>query len=166
MTVLTLEVFGKLVCHCSTTRRSQPIFSALSKDNRVPDPDDDEIVAVFFSFQRHDREAGEAFTCESGIIGVDSGQLNPRRLRSLKAEFVDSELELLNRIVDIILELDPDVLSGWEVQARSWGYLSARGRNYGKDENGLSAPVADALIRAGYGRANIAGARKDDGRIR
>ncbi|KAI1797881.1 hypothetical protein LXA43DRAFT_969080 [Ganoderma leucocontextum] len=121
MTVLTLEVF------------------APSKDDRVPDPNDDEIAAVFYSFQSHDREAGEVFTCESGIIAVDNDQLNPRRLRSLKAEFVDSELELLNRLIDVILELDPDVLSGWEVQAASWGYLSARGRSYGRTSGGYDA---------------------------
>ena len=107
--------------------------TAPSKDDRVPNPDDDEIAAIFYCFQRHDREAGEAFSCESGIIAVDSDQLSPRRLRSLKAEFVDSELELLNRLIDVILELDPDVFLGWEVQAASWGYLSARGRSYGED---------------------------------
>ncbi len=87
--------------------------------------------------------AGEAFVCESDIIVVDSDQLNPRRLRSLKAEFVDSELELLNRLIDVILELDPDILSGWEVQAASWGYLSARGRSYGENGNMLSVICFD-----------------------
>nr|VWO96738.1 DNA polymerase (EC [Ganoderma boninense] len=115
MTVLTLEVF------------------APSKGDLIPNPDDDEVAAVFYCFQRHDREVGEALTCESGIIAVDSDQLSPRRLRSIQADFVDSELELLNRLIDVVLELDPDVLSGWEVQAASWGYLSTRGRSYGLD---------------------------------
>ncbi|TBU65073.1 hypothetical protein BD310DRAFT_944016 [Dichomitus squalens] len=115
MTVLALEVF------------------APSKDDHLPDPNDDEVAAVFYSFQSHDRDAVEPFTCDSGIIVVNSDQLNPRRLRNVKAEFVDSELDLLNRLIDVILDLDPDVLSGWEVQAASWGYLSARGRNYGLD---------------------------------
>ncbi|TFK89962.1 hypothetical protein K466DRAFT_574493 [Polyporus arcularius HHB13444] len=115
MTVLALEVF------------------APSKGNKVPDAGDDEVAAVFYSFQGSDREAGETFSCESGIIAVQSDQFSQRRLRSVKADFVDSELDLLNRVIDVILDFDPDIVSGWEVQAASWGYLGARGRTYGLD---------------------------------
>ena len=97
---------------------------------------------MFYSFQSHDRDAAEPFTCESGIIAVNSHQLNPRRLHSARAEFVDSELDLLNRLSDVILDFDPDVLSGWEVQAASWGYLSARGRSYGERGRMLLARIS------------------------
>ena len=90
---------------------------------------------MFYSFQAS-RDGADAFTCESGIIAVESDQLNPRRLRSIKAEFVDSELALLNRLIDVIGDCDPDILSGWEVQAASWGFLAARGRTYGACVNG------------------------------
>jgi len=33
--------------------------------------------------------------------------------------------------VDIVFDLDPDIVSGWEVQSSSWGYLTARGQKYG-----------------------------------
>ncbi|KAI0801265.1 hypothetical protein C8Q74DRAFT_1314513 [Fomes fomentarius] len=115
MTVLALEVF------------------APSKGDHVSDPGDDAVAAVFYSFQSSDRDAADAFTCRSGIIAVESEQFHPRRLRSVKADFVGSELELLNTLIDVISELDPDIISGWEVQAASWGYLSARGRTYGLD---------------------------------
>lgn len=46
-------------------------------------------------------------------------------------EVVPSELDLLNRLIDVIVEIDPDILAGWEVQAASWGYLSARANIYG-----------------------------------
>ena len=109
-------------------------FSRLapSQDDHVPNPDEAEIAAVFYSFPAHHRDSSEAFTCQSGIIAVTGDQLNARRLRSVKSEFVDSELELLNRIIDVIIDLDPDIVSGWEVQAASWGYLGARGRSYGE----------------------------------
>ena len=56
---------------------------------------------------------------------------DPRRLRDHPIETVDTELELLNRVTDIIVELDPDILAGWEIQSASWGYCDARGRAYG-----------------------------------
>jgi DNA polymerase zeta len=47
-------------------------------------------------------------------------------------EVVDTELELLNKIVDVVVDLDPDIITGWEVQAASWGYLNFRGQQYGQ----------------------------------
>lgn len=98
------------------------------------------MIALFYSFQDSDQDAGEAISFQTGIIATESPQLNGRRLRDSKAEFVESELELLNRLIDVVIELDPDILSGWEVQAASWGFLSARGRVYGACVvNGLAA---------------------------
>lgn len=100
----------------------------------MPDPDQDEMAAVFYALHTSDHtEGGGPFMCDSGMIAVESEQLNARRLRNIKVEFVESELDLLNRLIDIVLELDPDIVSGWEVQAGSWGYLTARGRSYGLD---------------------------------
>ncbi|KAI0365248.1 hypothetical protein BV20DRAFT_1039013 [Pilatotrama ljubarskyi] len=118
MTVLAVEVF------------------APSTGTHVSNPDEDEIAAVFYALHSSDEsgsDGGSAFTCETGVIAVESDQLNFRRLRNLKVEFVESELELLNRLIDTVVELDPDIVSGWEVQAASWGYLAARGRTYGLD---------------------------------
>ena len=44
---------------------------------------------------------------------------------------VASELDLLNAVIDIVLDLDPDILVGWEVQTASWGYFKARAVTYG-----------------------------------
>lgn len=40
----------------------------------------------------------------------------------------DSELDLINRLTDIVREHDPDILSGYEVQSSSWGYVIERAR--------------------------------------
>ncbi|KAI9825156.1 MAG: DNA polymerase zeta [Phylliscum demangeonii] len=56
------------------------------------------------------------------------------RARDLSKEFdilVDeesSELDLINRIVDIVRQQDPDILTGYEVHGGSWGYLIERAR--------------------------------------
>jgi DNA polymerase zeta len=46
-------------------------------------------------------------------------------------KIVSTELDLLNHVADIVVDLDPDILVGWEIQTASWGYLNARGRQYG-----------------------------------
>ena len=51
----------------------------------------------------------------------------------MKFEILMNELDLLNRLIDLIVEIDPDILTGWEVQAGSWGYLEARGQIHGFD---------------------------------
>ena len=62
---------------------------------------------------------------------MHSAQLDQQRLRDWHFDAVDSELELLNRIIDLVHELDPDIMTGWEVQTTSWGFLSARARTFG-----------------------------------
>lgn len=94
----------------------------------------DEIAAVFWSFQEPVDELvdnAQQKAHKTGIIVVENKQLNPSRLRDFIVEVVDTELELLNEVVDVIMDLDPDIVTGWEIQAASWGYLSARGRQYG-----------------------------------
>lgn len=49
----------------------------------------------------------------------------------MKLEILMNELDLLNRLMDLTVEIDPDILTGWEVQAGSWGYIEARGQTYG-----------------------------------
>lgn len=44
-----------------------------------------------------------------------------------------SELDLLHSIVDRVRLFDPDILSGWEVQSSSWGYVSKRMANYHRE---------------------------------
>lgn len=68
---------------------------------------------------------------QTGLLVVDTPQLDPRRLRDFKCEQADNELDLLNMIVDTVVELDPDIVTGWEIQKGSWGYVAARGQSYG-----------------------------------
>ncbi|KAL4267165.1 DNA polymerase [Pleurotus pulmonarius] len=105
---------------------------ALSDGGRQPIPQEDEIAIVFFAFQG-DHKAGDVLEVKHGIVAVDNEHIQPKRLRGHRIETISSELELLHRIVDIVIDLDPDILCGWEVQVSSWGYLQARGAVYGLD---------------------------------
>ena len=66
-----------------------------------------------------------------GVIIVGNALLGSRVLRDIPSQVVATELDLLNAIVDLVLDFDPDVVCGWEIQSSSWGYLGARGQEYG-----------------------------------
>ncbi|KAJ7597046.1 hypothetical protein C8J56DRAFT_919017 [Mycena floridula] len=127
-------------------RQEMTIFSlelfAPSANGLLPDPGNDEIAAVFYSFQQG------ADTCFSGILALDVAQLNQRRLKGVQLELVLTELDIINGIIDIIVDLDPDILSAWDTQW-SWEYLNCRGSSYGLD-------VEDLISRASspYKRSN------------
>jgi DNA polymerase zeta len=111
------------------------LATACSRGERVSNADVDEIVAVFYSFQSSANDGSrtnQGFACETGKVLVNNKpHLDPVRLRDIAAHFVDNELDLINYIVDIIIDLDPDIVLGWEVQSASWGYLNARCAHYG-----------------------------------
>ncbi|EGN99381.1 hypothetical protein SERLA73DRAFT_90742 [Serpula lacrymans var. lacrymans S7.3] len=65
------------------------------------------------------------------MVVVKNERLDPRRLRNFCVEVVPDELELLNKVIDIVIDVDPDIVVGWEVQTASWGYVNSRGRHYG-----------------------------------
>lgn len=95
----------------------------------MPDANQNEIVALFYAIGNDNLHSG---LLDQGILVVQNPQLDPRRLRGYSVEVLSDELELINRVIDIIVDLDPDILVGWEVQAASWGYLSSRGFQYGR----------------------------------
>ncbi|KAF6766026.1 hypothetical protein DFP72DRAFT_4246 [Ephemerocybe angulata] len=105
---------------------------ALSENGKNPNPEKDRIVAAFYAIH-----VAGASSIQTGLITVDTPPLDPRRLREFPLEQVDTELDLIIRVTDLILELDPDILTGWEIQKGSWGYLSARGEDYGLDVSEL-----------------------------
>lgn len=47
-------------------------------------------------------------------------------LNGIPCQYVDSELDLFNWVVDTVKAWDPDVLAGWELHNSSWGYLASR----------------------------------------
>ncbi|KIP11956.1 hypothetical protein PHLGIDRAFT_510248 [Phlebiopsis gigantea 11061_1 CR5-6] len=133
MTALCLEVF------------------APSPTPKLPDPGFNEIIAIFYAlydsnFPRVDHST--PFRCETGMIIVENAQLDARRTRDWSFETVSGELDLINRIIDVVQELNPDIIAGWDVQIASWGYLSARADTYGLD-------LGEQISRApGRARAN------------
>jgi DNA polymerase elongation subunit (family B) len=98
----------------------------MTQGDKVPNPESDEIVAVFFAFHVAGIEVSR-----SGVLGQNTPHLSNHRLRTFKMEIFDDELDLLNGVVDLVIELDPDILTGWDVQLNSWGFLEGRARTHG-----------------------------------
>ncbi|KAF8629703.1 hypothetical protein AX15_003320 [Amanita polypyramis BW_CC] len=121
MSILSLEVFVP------------------TKDGKVPDPGEDQIAALFYAFQKLGVE-----NIQSRTIVVSTERLNKSRTRSVALEEVSSELDLLNSLVDTVIDLDPDIITGWEVQQGSWGFVSKRATYYGYE---LSDLISRAPIR-------------------
>ena len=67
----------------------------------------------------------------SGILAQNTPQVVNNRLRTFKIQRFDDELDLINGVADLVTELDPDILTGWEVQLNSWGFLEARAHTHG-----------------------------------
>ncbi|RXK35490.1 hypothetical protein M231_07268 [Tremella mesenterica] len=140
MSVLALEVF------------------ATSRHQLLPDPEKDPLTAVFFCYQNEDESLPDNTSFPgyyAGYAVVDSPQSRPERMRlddEIPHHLVDSELDLINWVIDLVKDWDPDVLAGWELHNGSWGYLAARA------EHGFSLDLTDQLSRVITGHT---GPKKD-----
>lgn len=105
-----------------------------TRANLVPNPEQDEIACVFWCIQSDDRNLELNGTNEGTHVGVVAlsadGGLAHRIAQHSNAEVEeqDNELDLINRMVDIVREHDPDILTGYEVHGGSWGYMIERAR--------------------------------------
>lgn len=98
--------------------------------NKLPDPSKNEISIIFFKFDDsngsfpHDKKSGyivNKLHFNHGFMGNHSGIL------------VDDELGMMKELIKIVRKFDPDILSGFEINSHSWGYLIARSRELGND---------------------------------
>ncbi|KAH0536373.1 hypothetical protein FGG08_006747 [Glutinoglossum americanum] len=103
-----------------------------TRGNLAPDPEQDEVSCVFWCLQS-DEEGLEsnginegthigiiALSCEDGLAKKISKQV------AVRVEEEPTELDLINRVVDVVRFYDPDILAGYEVYRGSWGYLMER----------------------------------------
>ncbi|KAA1065375.1 DNA polymerase zeta, variant 2 [Puccinia graminis f. sp. tritici] len=112
-----------------------------STNDRRPDPASDQIKVLFYCLKT-ERAGIELNRTGSGtrvgIIMVDEHQGNtPRTAEQLRLpkyaldqcciEVVDTEVELLNSLIDKVRHWDPEVLTGFELESWSWGYVMRRG---------------------------------------
>ncbi|KAI4206771.1 MAG: hypothetical protein LQ348_000839 [Seirophora lacunosa] len=105
-----------------------------TRANLVPNPEQDEISCIFWCIQSDDQNLELNGVNEGTHIGVvalsaDGGLAHKMAQHSdAEIEEEDDELDLINRMVDIVRDHDPDILTGYEVHGGSWGYMIERAR--------------------------------------
>ena len=101
-----------------------------TRDDKMPNPKHDAITAVFWRMQTDEPfdenpDAGSS----KGIVVFDAGnnfEMPPSTKISAEIAVEYSEVDLINKVIDLVRELDPDILAGYEVNGSSWGYLIER----------------------------------------
>ncbi|KAL8747343.1 MAG: hypothetical protein Q9190_000771 [Brigantiaea leucoxantha] len=109
-----------------------------TREKLAPNPETDEVCCIFWCIQSEDGklEMSEAEDgTHLGIIALsEKDDLTRKMNRQISADIDQeaTELDLINRMVDIVRVHDPDILTGYEVHGSSWGYLIERAqRQYG-----------------------------------
>ncbi|KAL8975207.1 MAG: hypothetical protein Q9197_000558 [Variospora fuerteventurae] len=105
-----------------------------TRANLVPNPEQDEISCIFWCIQSDDQNIELNGVNEGTHVGVialsaDGGLAHKMAQHSdAEVEEENNELDLINRMVDIVRDHDPDILTGYEVHGGSWGYMIERAR--------------------------------------
>ncbi|CAL8576216.1 DNA polymerase zeta [Xanthoria parietina] len=105
-----------------------------TRSNLVPNPEQDEISCIFWCIRSDDDNLevnGANEGTHVGIVALSGERGLAQKIAhhsSVEVEEEELELDLINRMVDIVRSYDPDILTGYEVHGGSWGYLIERGR--------------------------------------
>ncbi|KAK2757346.1 DNA polymerase zeta [Arachnomyces sp. PD_36] len=98
-----------------------------------PNPEEDEISCVFWCVKSDDQDfeinCGEHFYV--GVLALSEDPGTARKISrgvSVEVEEEPTEIDLITRVVDIVRQYDPDIITGYEVHNSSWGYLIERAR--------------------------------------
>ena len=104
----------------------------------APDPVHDAVEALFYCVQSDDesrfRMNGRNAMYHVGMIVVGSDEFPFKRsgLSGFDLTVVPTELVLFRTLIQRVREWDPDILTGYEIQSMSWGYLMERAvKKYG-----------------------------------
>ncbi|KAL8708262.1 MAG: hypothetical protein Q9220_006839 [cf. Caloplaca sp. 1 TL-2023] len=105
-----------------------------TRANLVPNPEQDEISCIFWCVRSDDENVEVNGINERTHVGIltlareDGLGAKIAHCSSAEVEEEDTELDLINRMVDVVREHDPDIITGYEVHGGSWGYIIERAR--------------------------------------
>ncbi|XP_066138536.1 DNA polymerase zeta catalytic subunit isoform X2 [Euwallacea fornicatus] len=106
-----------------------------TRDDLKPDPQLDQIGAVFYSILNDIPEINKKKHKIRGVIAINN---LPMELEKIRADFlygleidcdityVKTEEALINSVVELVRMWDADILTGYEIEMLSWGYLIER----------------------------------------
>ncbi|ANZ76042.1 BA75_02457T0 [Komagataella pastoris] len=105
-------------CHIST------------RENKAPNPQTDAIKAIFWTFESQHSEIDLQIE-DSGIF-VWQENVNEESMRKLRllskqpVAVLESEIELIQEFVSLVEYIDPDIITAFEPNSSSWGYMIER----------------------------------------
>ncbi|KAJ5459841.1 DNA polymerase zeta catalytic subunit [Penicillium daleae] len=97
-------------------------------------PDEDEISCLFWCLQSDDEDIevnGYLPNVHVGMVYQGEGDRPEAKISKalrIEVEHEPTELDLINRLIDIVRYHDPDIITGYEVHNGSWGYVIERAR--------------------------------------
>ncbi|KAJ5555085.1 C4-type zinc-finger of DNA polymerase delta [Penicillium sp. DV-2018c] len=100
----------------------------------LPNPDEDEITCLFWCVQSEDDDLEVNSHLPGVHVGMvyhgegDRPEAKVTKALTIDAECEPTELDLINRLIDIVRYHDPDIITGYEVHSASWGYVIERAR--------------------------------------
>lgn len=128
----------------------------------LPDPKKDAIQVIAYSFQNEDEsldDTGSRPGLRTGLIIFEESNSRFRAdrmgLAHLPVALVDTELDMFNQLVDVVRELDPEILVGYEIHNASWGYVIDRARQH------LGYDLVPELSRVNNQSTGTAGGKSD-----
>lgn len=152
---------------------------------KLPDPKKDKVSVIFWCLEKESYPI-DLEVSPMGIMVLKSSDADDHyeakiqeAAGNIPVAFYDDEFDLLDALIDIVLIFDPDILSGFELHAASWGYIierckvahrfdfadeisrvNANAKTKVRDQWGYSH--ASAIVISGRHMINIWRAIKDD----
>lgn len=105
-----------------------------TRGNLVPNPEKDEIGCIFWCINSDYKNPENSHPGEGTHVGIlalsEDGVLGQRisQQTGLEVKSESTELDIMNHMVDIVRNYDPDILTGYEVHSGSWGYIIERAK--------------------------------------
>lgn len=106
-----------------------------SRGKLVPNPEEDEVQCIFWATKSDENFQEGSQSDDSTVCGIivvsEDGTLAEQMRKQLQFEVMEetTELDAMVRMVEVVRNRDPDILTGYEVHGSSWGYLIERARH-------------------------------------
>ncbi|RVE44019.1 hypothetical protein evm_011317 [Chilo suppressalis] len=100
-----------------------------------PDPTIDPIQAIFVMVTDCPPDSSLCKTITQALVIADETPLKhlDRCVTNVKVFYYKTELEILEKIVELIKSHDPDIMCGYEMELNSWGYILERAQVLGME---------------------------------
>lgn len=124
---------GKSKLHNTLTHFSLEVHIQ-TKGSKLPDPQYDEVKMIVWCLEK-DTFPFDLNVSSEGIMIVKGQEADihfaervQQAAGKVPVALYDDEFDLFDALIDLVLIFDPDILSGFELHASSWGYILERCR--------------------------------------